>query len=404
MSYLRTRSLMGGGHPNFMQTNSSNYLIEDSSSGTLVLVGSTNNQDLVIWRSQDGGLTWVIEHEINIGGTLHVAVWYDGWSNIADDTVHIVYSESDADDIEYVPYDISANTLGTNSVILAGTSASPDQGRMSITVAENGDIYVTGYIDDATEGGDWKSSNGGSTWNALTFAILAEAGADDYGVLVPTLGSTNTSDCAYFYYDHSAFEVSVKYFNNITGNQTETIITSVGELPQQDDPIFGRVISVALDLTNDLVYAFFWNDERDVATADLLCYEVDFSGGTSSVTARTNVITNAAIGGGNVFATIDNTNGDLYVMYQASENEVSGSYGTGDYYWKRSTDGGVTWSQEYGEIVAIFSAELIVPALMYTTWNDWKIKPAIGFTQTGENIFLHASEIYRKGDIYGVAF
>ena len=408
MSFVRSRFLSGGGENNHLQTNSANFLIEDHTSGDLVYVGSTLDQDLSIWRSQDGGLTWTLEHSIDQEGGRHCAVWFDRWSQISDNTVHIAYSETSADDILYRSYQIDTNTLSSAVVVYAGASTETDQGNMSIGLAEDGDIFITGFIDDGIEGGDWVSSNGGSSWQAITFATLAESsGVDDFGFIVPTLGfTTRTGDIAYIYYDHSATEVTVKYFNSSTGQiDAETTILSVGQLPQQADVIWGiKVMDIALDLTNDLVYLVFWNDERDVATADLVCYELDFSGGSSSITAKTNVVTNGAIGGGNASITIDDTNGDLYVFYQASENEVGGTYGGGSYYYKKSTDGGTTWSQEYVLPLSQNSAEIMTPAVMFTTWKDWKITPCIGYTGAGENNNMVVSEIYRPNNTFAIAF
>jgi hypothetical protein len=306
-----------------------------SNAGNLYQIYVEANLDLVYKKSTDDGITWSVPVPVYVGSVVAVATWYGRWSDRADDKIYIAYTESTTDDILFRTIDTgSSDTLGTQTVVFAGTSTA-NGGCLSIVIAKGGNIIVAGYIDAGAEGGAWKSTDSGATWGAA-IANPMEAVSTDMIFLCPGFNS-DTQDIMGIFQDASANELSVKRYDDSANSWTETSIsTSIIDAIATVAFPFMNIVS---DVTNSQVVVVAWS-ETDAANQDLRCWTVTWS----AITAKTDVVTNATDDCQNCAISI-NTDTGIWTAFWGGNPDGSETLSTIVNVWySKSTNTGTTWS------------------------------------------------------------
>lgn len=306
-------------------------------------------------KSLDGGLTWSAPVALKDCVGTQIAVWYDRWSNIDGDLIHVAYTDSTSDDTFYRNINTaSSDSLSTEYTIFAGASASAGGagGALAIARMRGGNLVVAGCIDVGTEIFTKKSTDVGVNWSDIATGYEA-AGNADLCIMMPGWGADN-QDAMMFYYDRSATEISVKYYDDSANSWSETSIATTISLPDHTTTTLGHM-NAAVDLANSQNLLVFWT-AVDAANADLRCFKVTQSAQTETTS---NVVLNSTDDQGFCGITIDGTN--WYVIY-AGLSDGSQTYATRiKLYYKLSTDGGATWGSEteinpnYQNMFALFS-------------------------------------------------
>lgn len=311
------------------------YLVE-SNTGNLYSFYVDSGSDLVYRKSTDNGISWSDPITVFAGTIIAMAVWYDRWSGISGDLVHIAYSESATDDILYRSLDVSSDTLGTQTTVFAGTGTAAG-GALSITRARGGNLVVAGSIDAGSEDGAWKSTDVGATWGA-TIADPSEAATQDQYLLLPGWNA-DTQDVQLIFWDASANELSVKRYDDSANSWTETsIATGMTDTPASSQ--FPHLAAV-VDLTNSQNILIAWN-AVDTANADLQCWTLN----DTTITAKTDVVTNSTDDQGLAGLTLDTSTGNLYAVYGGKSDGTETFPTAINFYYKLSTNGGTTWGSE----------------------------------------------------------
>jgi len=311
--------------------------IVSASNGALYLFYIATDGDIYYRKSFNGGMTWGIP--VTVSGAItatQLSVWYDRWSGINDDFVHICWSESAADDVTYRRLQTSASvdSLATAVIAFAGASTAAN-GALSICRARGGNLGIAYNIDGGTEDGFVRSTDTGSTWNPA--ADPTEAAADMW-ILMPGYNA-DAQDLQLFFWDVSADEISVKRYDDSANTWTETSI-STGMVEQAQSTSFPNFAAVP-DLANSRNVLVAWS-AVDTANADLRCWLVD----DTTITEKTNVVLNSVDDQGGCAVGIDTNSSRWYVFYAGNSAGSETWLGANNIYYKWTDDTGSTWSTE----------------------------------------------------------
>jgi hypothetical protein len=287
-------------------------------------------------KSTDGGLTWG-RHVTYVSGTfIACAVWYDRWSGISGDLIHVAMIESGADDVVYRSIDTaSSDALGTQTTIFAGASTAANGG-ISITRTRGGNLLCVYNIDGGTEEGCARSTDVGATWGAVTSPT--EAAANDKFVLLPGWAADN-QDAMLIFHDHSANELSRKLYDDSANTWAETSISTGITHPAVTTTFPHVAATVDIDNSQNIVIA--WNGV-DTANADLKCWTVT----ESAITACTDVVANGTDDQGLAAIGIDESTGYWWAAYCGKSDGSQTWSSSTKIYCKVSQDGGTTWGAE----------------------------------------------------------
>lgn len=317
------------------EAGATNYVVQ-TSSGALYLFYIDNAIDVYYRKSTDSGITWGLPVQVFGGSATQLAVWYDRWSGINADLIHIAYTESVTDDVLYKNLDASSDTLGSQTTIFAGASTAGSTNALSITRARGGNLVCVFDIDGGTEDGAAKSTDVGATWGAA-IADPTE-GAADMWILAPGWNA-DAQDVMLYFWDISADEISVKRYDDSGNTWTETSI-SAGMVESAQSNGFPH-FAVAIDLTNSLNVLIAWNGV-DTANQDLKCWTVT----DAAITAKTDVVTNATDDCGLAAIAINSFTG-AWIAFYAGKADGSETWSTLlNIYYRVSTDSGTTWGSE----------------------------------------------------------
>lgn len=340
------------------------WLIE-ANNGALYLVFIDDLSDVSFCKSTDGGFDWSPPVTIFAGTATAVAVWYDRWSGIAGDLIHVVYSESATDDTLYRTINTaSSDALSTQTVIFAGASTATG-GHLAVTRAVGGNVYCKTVIDAGAEGGFFRLPNANvpnGAWDAAR-TVDETIATTDQMILLPDYTAADTQDIIAMFWDGSANEISRKLYDDSGNSWSETsIAASMNDVaattiwPQWD---------VAPDDANNRHILVAWSN-ADAANADLRCWIVT----NSSITEVTNVVLNSTDDQALCAITID-ANGDWIVFY-GGKSDGSETFQTAiNLYYKVSTDDGTTWGPEtLLTTVARDIVFLIAPPLFTKTYDQ----------------------------------
>jgi hypothetical protein len=312
-----------------------NYVVQ-TLAGALYAFYVDGGSDCAYVKSLDGGVTWSTSVIIHTGTVVQVAVWYDRWSDVAGDVIHVAYASSANDDVMYRSLDTSSDTLGTERTVaaLGSTSSNP---ALSIARARGGNLLCAYDIDGGTEHGCARSTDGGTTWGSVATPTEA-AGAGDFLILLPGWAADN-QDMMCLFWDKSASEISRKLYDDSANSWAETSIAASMTAPVTANGQFDY--AAAVDIANSQNLLCAWS-VRDTANADLRFWTVT----EAAITEKTAPITDTAGEQGVCALAIDTSRATWYVFYggKADGSETFGSSTTLNY--KVSSDSGATWSAE----------------------------------------------------------
>lgn len=312
-----------------------NYLIQ-TPTGVLYLVYIDTNADAAFKKSTDGGLTWSNSTVLKAATVVQLSVWYDRWSGIDADVIHVSYSDSSSDDVFYRSIDTgNSDTLSAEVVIFAGASTANPGPAMSISRARGGYLSILFDIDNGAEKGFYKSTDAGANWSAMTDGN--EAGSDKY-ILLPGWAADN-QDMMAFFWDSSADEISRKLYDDSGNSWAETSIAS-----SMVDVLVAASFShmdAFVDIANSQNVLVAWS-AVDAENADLRCWAVT----ESTITEKTNVVLNSTDDQGLTAVGLNTQTGYWHVFY-AGKSDGSETWSTAvNIYTKISKDGGTTWGDE----------------------------------------------------------
>lgn len=332
---------------------STNYVVHTPTGRILYIYSQgTNNSasSLFCTYSDDEGLTWKrFRIATAITGITQVAVWYDRWSDINADLIHVAYTNSVDDDVRYTTVD--ASSLATTTDIVAFLGASTATGcSMSITRARGGNLILCGTIDAAAEIFNLKSTAVGASASFSTIATVTEATTDQL-ILMPGWNA-DTQDVMAFFWDQSTSEISVKRYDDSANTWAETSI-STGMTLGTAATAYGH-FSACVDLANSRNYLAAWS-AADQVNADLRVWYVN---DTTITETSANAVLNSSDDQGIASISLDIVSGRIRVYY-AGKSDGTQTWPTSvGVYFKDSTDTGATWGSET-EARAADSAESI---------------------------------------------
>jgi hypothetical protein len=292
----------------------------------------------VFWRkSTDNGATWMPGGQVSTLSTVAFCLWYDQWTPGDTGTkIHIFHIETDLDDVRYNSLDTASDTL-SGVVTVAALASATTAAYCSCCKARGGNLYVAFDIDGGTETGFYRSTDGGTSFGTRSNSIN-EAAADFYQLAPGNYADSQDIDAVFW--DTSADELSLKTHDDSANSWAEaSISTGMAEVLKT---VAGPQFSSMVRHSDGHLIVLAWN-AHDVSTADLKCWDINGSG---SITAKTDVITNADDVQG-TFLFIDQATDDLFAFY-LGKSDGSETVGTSvGVYGKRSTDGGATWGAEF---------------------------------------------------------
>jgi len=312
-----------------------------ANNGSLFVFFIDANADVSYKLSYNNGLTYISNQVIFAGTTTGMSIWYDRWSGLSTDLIHIAYTESATDDTLYRTIDAVSLSLSTQTTIFAGVSAVAAGSHLSITRSVGGNVYCKTVIDAGAEGGFFRLPNANvpnGAWDAAR-TINEALATTDHIALVPDLTAADNQDIIAIFIDASANEISRQLYDNSGNSWSETsIATSIVELSAGTGyPNY----NVAVDLTNSQILLACWTD-TDLLNADLRFWKIT----NSAITEVTNVVQNSTDDQALCAISIDATNNYWYTFYVGKSDGSETWLSATSIYYKYSTDGGTTWSSE----------------------------------------------------------
>lgn len=287
-------------------------------------------------KSTDAGATWGTEVPIqSAGGCVDSDIFYERWTNVANDPiVHLAYHyDSVPRGIYYRQLNLATEVL-TAAVYAYALPAAPADGSTSVGVARNGDIHLSSSSPGASQ--HYISTDGGTSFVA-SGATLNIA----YGEQVrfwPDASSVDTADMIALWDDTSATQVVASYWDDSAGTWTDVVVDS------DWNGLAGN--ASAYNRTNGHIEVIIFDND---ATPNTL-RAWDIYGAT--VTAKTNVLTEVA----DTYEASLSVSPEGYVF--AAYARGSGS--SGIVYYKKSTDGMVTWGAETAYSTVAYSVAAII--------------------------------------------
>lgn len=314
------------------------YLVE-SNSGALYMIVISAASEVVYYKSTDRAFSWAAPVSVKTGVTVtQLSIWYDRWSGIATDLIHIAYTDTTSHDALYKNIDTaSSDTQSSETVIFAGASAVASNGGLSIGRARGGNLYCGGSIDAGAENFFARSTDVGATWGARTDTLNEGATADQLRFMLGW-GADNQDVC-YLFHDASTNELTVKTYDNSGDTWSESApVTIVETVITGGGPMF----NIAPDLTNSRNMVIVWT-QADLANADLKCYLVDSD---HALEAATDVVLNSTDDQGYASLSLDTANNIWHAVYAGASGGGETFQSSLNLYEKISTDGGTTWGAE----------------------------------------------------------
>ncbi len=296
-------------------------------------------------KTTDGGANWDSPTTLGIFTTSKMSVWCDGWTPGDSGTIiHIAWSDNAQHDIKYRTLDTDDDSLGTERTVFSG--ASFENGNWSaemidITKARGGNLYIGFWGDNDGEFGFYRSTDAGVNWTSR--AQLANGNTPDHILLMPGDEADNQDIWCVYWQGFSGFPFSTLYlriYDNSGDSWSSTAIASAMNAPVN----YFQMSAAPRHSDNHVILAA--RNLLNTSTADLKVWDI---GGSGSITAKTDIITDQAETAG-VAVFIDQQTDDIYVAYMKGGTWES----TVDVFYKKSTDGGGTWGSEqtYSEAAA----------------------------------------------------
>jgi len=299
-------------------------------------------------KTSDGGGAWSATTTVDAQTDCsQISIWYDRWTpGDAGTIVHILTVDTSADDLFYNNLDTNGDTLlkGTGPVDISTNSGNSTAtfvtgaNYASITKGTDGTLYAgvadasDAYVVECTTGCELATGWTETGTNPMDLA-------NDYSILAPLSGG----DLMLINRDISLEDIRYKIWNNATWSASWTVIDGNAT----DNTTYDVGLSVVVSSTTPgTVYLAYTADNAVLGTDDdvrTAFYDGNTWATTTNVVSgvATRAITGVTIG-------LDAANNDVYVAYSAQT--TAGSAGTGNVYWKSSSDGMATWSNEVGPV------------------------------------------------------
>lgn len=288
-------------------------------------------------KTSDGGSNWagastIVAHDMVAMGC------YADWETPGDSgtKIHIVYIDTDDDDISYCYFDTDGDSSGGDTTILspgAAISTTVNYGYHYATITKTvGGILATAfhYRTTSVAWAFYTSDDSGSSWDSR--ASPWESVEEDKIVLYPAnLADTDDLWGLYVDFDGLGSAASIKTFDDSGNSWSEDHITSI----YNDE----EALPFAADVRHSdghLMMAL-WNI-YDSASADLLFYDIEDG---SNITSKTTILTDT----GEAFLAdvfINQVNNYIYVSYAKGTSAHSAV----KIYYQYSDDGATSWEGE----------------------------------------------------------
>lgn len=325
------------------------------------------DNDFKYLKTTNGGSSWGSAVTIYTGTVFAAAIWFDQWTPGDSGTViHCAYIEDDTDDCRYRALETATDSLGTETVIFAGTSAATGSFcNVSIAKMRGGNLCAAGTIDNATERFGRKSSNAGTSWSDMSGIPHNELGT--YCVMPGNLADAN--DCFVFFHGHIDNTISLKTYDD-SANSTLSDTTIVSDIIESGtDTTLQFPFSMTLRHSDQhclLVYC----THRDNASGDVRVVDITDS---STFSYLTNIQDNVD---DLYFPSIYiDPAGVIYVGYIGKRDGSETLDTSTGVYSVKSTDSGSTWSAgdtAYSAGVSDWRQTYCAPmgARFYVAWRD----------------------------------
>lgn len=324
-------------------------------------------QDLAYRKTTDGGATWPTLVVIDTAKTWSlVTVWYDQWTpgDTTGTKIHIAAVEDGTDDGWYTYLDTNGDTLRSAVIAYAPAATFTDAADGPTSIVKGGSGYLFAHLQSSGTpiGGQVaKSIDGGDTWTLITPTGYSATAADQIQLLPLKTGN----DIIAIRADITNNDIDYQIYNETTDVWGGTWL-SIATLT--DSATYDQWFSASIKKSTGDVYLAF-NNATAVAGNDME-FRV-FSDSTRAWTAKTNLFTDDATLLSPV-PLVDENTGDIYVSY------LRGTLGTTMYaYYKKSSDGGTSWSAESAALGATgddhkyMRGNFLSTERLYTAWyND----------------------------------
>jgi hypothetical protein len=289
-------------------------------------------------KTTDGGLIWSGLTTVCEAGETILAydIWFDRWTpGDSGSLIHFWHFGTVADDVIYRTLDTSGDSLSTPVVVFAGVSAAADIANfVSGTKAKGGNLLCAFCIDDGTEMGTYRSTDGGQTWAARTNMVESTPGNDHFAMLFPA-NLPDSQDIWALYQDTTSHELTVKTHDDSANTNAES-----SAIPCMDNGIAEQLpfqFSGAIRHSDgNLLFAVL--TDFDVPTGDFLTYEWD---GTTLTQKGTLATDKANIGYPSLM--VDDFTGYVYLAYIGKRDGSEELGVAAAVYYARSADGMATW-------------------------------------------------------------
>jgi hypothetical protein len=311
-----------------------------SNDGDLYLFYVDRLLDTYYTKSATAGLSWRTPISVFAGSVFALSSWYARWSNLADDKIYSVYTESGGSDILFRTLDTVSGALGTQTTVFAGTSAVQPAGSLSMCLDRAGNIRVVGSIDAGAEDGAWSSTDGGATWGD-TIADPSEGATQDQYYALPGWNA-DLNDFMVIFVDASTNGLSVKRYDDSANTWAESVIIADGGFADLTAGNGYPNVACCVDIANSRNIVVAWT-AADALNADLRLF---FVNDTTVTESAANVVLNSTDDQGLCAVGLDTSSGTIYVFY-GGKSDGSETFATAiNIYYKTTTDNGATWSSE----------------------------------------------------------
>ena len=290
-----------------------------------------------VWfKKSTDGLNWGPRVAIHVGTAIISGVWYDRWSGINADKIHVAYTESVGHTCKYRSIDAgNSDALSTETTIFTGVSAGTSS-RLSIARMRGGNLLCWVTIDANLEGGMFKSTDVGANWSAVTNnEALA---THDHGIILPGFAADD-QDAILLFWDASANEISRCLYDDSGDSWAETSIA--GSMMEVALNAMGPSISAFVDLENSQIVMSAWSGV-DTASAALRCWTVT----ESAITEKTAIVASSTDDQGLCAIGKDIDTGHWRAFYGGLTDGTDTWSSSVSICSKISTDSGATWGSE----------------------------------------------------------
>jgi len=311
--------------------------------------------NLTLAKSRNNGLTWdepirlIIDLIPNI---FQYSIWYDSWSDIDSNLIHIAYTNSNYDYF-YINYNVSTETISSPVTVANYPYSTSNPNRfpgLSITRAKGGNLGIY-YSNDYIYSGFAKSSNTGSTWTNVTSSQSGSPNSPNQEniYLLPELSSDDPQDMVAFTLLNPAatYPNIFKKFYDDSLNTWFTSSFGSGSYREPEEAIGIPWLAAFPDLVNSQSVLIGWNVSGYAGSAigaQLRCYTIT----SASVTTKTSVIASSGAGsyGQALCGLTWNRDDNAWYAFYGGKSIGGENTSNMNIYYKNSTDQGTTWSNE----------------------------------------------------------